>query len=163
MIALIIFVGAVLMTFLIVALVEWDFSRRGTKLKFKNFKEFYEVNPERWGLNEGNVLCRKANYKYDGDAFYFGFIDYIKYMMWKRKIDRGIKLKEDNAATARMLKAVKADIKASKEAEAKQTLEAWRTWLRNIDPKDCDRVVAEILMELKEIELGKWKLTQRRS
>ena len=156
MIALIIIVGAVLMTFLIVTLVEWDFSRRGTKLKFKNFKEFYEVNPERWGLNEGNVLCRKANCKYDGDTFYFGFLDYIKYVMWKRKIDHRAKSKEDNAATARMLEAVKSDIKASKEAEAKQRLEVWRTWLRNIDQKDCDdRAVAEILMELKEIELGK--------
>lgn len=145
---LMIVVGAVLITLLVAARTNWDFSRSGTKLKFKNFKEFYEVNPERWGLNEGNVWCRPA-----GDTFYFGFIDYIKYVIWKDKIDRGIKSKADNEATARMLKAVKADIKASKEAEEKRILEAWRTLLRNVDTKHYDRAVAEILMDLKKLEL----------
>ena len=137
---------------LIVLLINWASVRVGAKLKFKRFKEFYQVNPKRWDIDDVYIRCYRLDDDKKFDYFYFGLIDFVKYVMWRRKIQCSAKSKEDNAATARMLEAVKADIKASKEAEEKRILEAWRTWLRNVDTKHYDRAITKIIEDLKNLE-----------
>ena len=104
------------------------------KIKFKAFERFYSINPDRWELEDGCVICRIYNDKekqygglfhnYTKEWFRFGFMDYQKYKKFKRKIERN-KFKEKNMQiTSRMLKAVREDIENMESLAQKQQSEA---------------------------------------
>lgn len=142
--------AGILFATLILLFVDWMFDADGAKIKFKNFKEFYEVNPERWEIYDGHVACKRVKRSLYVDHFHFSFIDWIKYKIWRRGIERREKKQSDSKATARMLESVKADIQAAKEAEAKQKQEAMEKWLRSFDHE----VVDNIILKLKELEVN---------
>lgn len=111
-----------------------DDSPDAAKIKFKAFERFYSINPDRWELEDGCVICRIYNdkkkpydglfYNYTKDWFRFGFIDYYRYKKFKRKIERN-KVKEKNIQIAsRMLKAVREDIENMESLAQKQQSEA---------------------------------------
>lgn len=59
------------------------------KIKFKAFKKFYSINPERWKLHAASVTCKIVNeskssyrglfYEYEKEEFRFSFWDYLRY------------------------------------------------------------------------------------
>ena len=124
------FIASIFLFWLFIAwLFTPSISDRDATIKFKAFKQFYSINPDRWEPNEFYVTCiikdRDKNSwlswprKQD---FYFGFIDYQKYKRFYRKIKQDkydvIKMK----ATAEMLSVVKEDI-ANMENLAQQQKE----------------------------------------
>lgn len=90
------------------------------KIKFDSFIKFYNVNPKSWYLADGYVsyiTSRCSSYKLgysmekkDFD-FCFSFIDYIRYQIWKKQIEK-IKQDKKNAEDyLTALKYIEADIK----------------------------------------------------
>ena len=83
-----------LFVILICTLCDWSWGKSYAKnvIKFKTFKSFYIINPDRWDLRDDWVLFYKSCTSYGsyyGDyAFRFNYIDYIQYKIWKRKIDK---------------------------------------------------------------------------
>lgn len=98
---------------LILWLCSWSESKHGAKIKFKSFKMFYNLNPERWILRHYYVVCiTKIAYgmNFGEDYFYFGPIDFLRYGMWMCENERHKKQANKAEMTARMLAAVKQDI-----------------------------------------------------
>ena len=116
-IALIIFIGIIVVlsfcVFMIYLTIEYFTKKCGTKLKFKSFKRFYNINPNRWDLYDGFVVC-KCNinsWHITKECFYFGIVDYIRYKFWRRNLDKRDKEKAHAQSTARMINSVREDIK----------------------------------------------------
>ena len=108
---------------LIVSLISWCDDCLGitNKIKFKSFKSFYNVNPSRWDLKSGYVICEDPK-KYHGILFKFNYFDwwrYQKFLIDQIEIEKNAK---SNTDYARMIELVKSDI-ASLEAQAKAEYE----------------------------------------
>lgn len=124
---IIIFGGMILLSAILVSIACWADSIGNTpKIKFKSFKNFYELNPDRWRLHDDTVGC-KIDFKSMGnfnicindDKFHFGFIDFYRYKLWKNNLDKRKENKRKAQITASMVAAVKQDI-ASNEQKAQQ-------------------------------------------
>ena len=117
-IALIIFIGIlVVLSFcvsMIYLIIEYFTEKCGAKLKFKSFKRFYNINPDRWDLDDASVACKcKCNtnsWNVTKEYFYFGIVDHIRYKFWKRNLDKRDKEKAHAQSTARMINSVREDI-----------------------------------------------------
>ena len=64
------------------------------KIKFDTFKGLYHANAESWVLYSDHVEYRY--YEDDGFAssekgFYFGFIDYMRYVKWHEKVENELR------------------------------------------------------------------------
>ena len=89
------------------------------KIKFNSFISFYNINPDRWELNDSTVFFRtkQKSYPYSSDyqytKFKFNLIDTIKYKHWKRqKIKNDIILKNCEEYQ-KVLEIIKQDIQAA--------------------------------------------------
>lgn len=116
MLVIILMFSFMLLFGILVLVLHWsDGLGHGTpRIKFRDFKTFYALNPDRWYLEDDNIKCC-TNGLYD--IFYFGLIDYYRYKLWKRNIEKRKINKTNMEITARMLEAVKEDIKKT-EAKA---------------------------------------------
>jgi hypothetical protein len=104
------------------------------KIKFSAFKKFYSINPERWNLDIGSVVCKIVNeenkayrglfYTYDKERFYFGFLDYIKYKRFCKQIRKDKLNAEHMESTSKMLSMVRKDIDNMEELGRKQQEQA---------------------------------------
>ena len=99
------------------------------KLKFSQFKKFYDINPDRWGLEDTYVSCRLSDY--NGEFFSFGLIDfYFKYKPFLKAINKAEISAEKSKPYLNMIAAVKKDIADFEERNAKDTNskinEIWR-------------------------------------
>lgn len=98
-ICLIIFGGSILITCLVVAfiyfvdlLIDWS-TKKSNKLKIKleQFKLFYSMNPNVWELRDDYVIYNvfnKNGYATKSFKFYFPFLDFIKYKIFKKRLDK---------------------------------------------------------------------------
>ena len=109
-----VFLLSISITAFLVLVIIWFISCDTPRIKFRDFKTFYALNPDRWYLEDDNIKCC-TNGLYD--IFYFGLIDYYRYKLWKRNIEKRKINKTNMEITARMLEAVKEDIKKT-EAKA---------------------------------------------
>lgn len=77
------------------------------KLKFKQFKQFYVIAPDKWELSDGYV-------RYYNDAIhsyiYFSQIDSIKYYFWKKSINKLEENKDNNKVFIKTLELIQKDI-----------------------------------------------------
>ena len=99
-ICLIIFGGSILITCLVVAfiyfvdlLIDWSIIKKSNKLKIKlkQFKLFYSMNPNVWELRDDYVIYNvfnKNGYATKSFKFYFPFLDFIKYKIFKKRLDK---------------------------------------------------------------------------
>ncbi len=98
-ICLIIFGGSILITCLVVAfiyfvdlLIDWGIKKSNKlKIKLKQFKLFYSMNPNVWELRDDYVIYNvfnKDGYATKSFKFYFPFLDFIKYKIFKKRLDK---------------------------------------------------------------------------
>ena len=78
------------------------------KIEFKQFVSFYNINPDRWDLNEDAVRCEINNYKYI--ALHFNFFDYYRYKKWRKKINKNSISIKNNEDLSTVIEMVKKDI-----------------------------------------------------
>ena len=86
------------------------------RIKFKDFKKFYELNPKRWRCETDYVICQ-INAEYDCEAFMFNFVDKCKYKLWLRNRNKRDVDQENMKSVQRMLDAVKKDVAKAKVKE----------------------------------------------
>ena len=71
--------------------IDWNIGRSDKlKIKLKQFKRFYNMNPKAWRLKDSYVIYEVFN-GYDGKAtfkFYFPFLDFIRYIIFKKGIEK---------------------------------------------------------------------------
>lgn len=158
MIIFIILMSALFATAFIVMLCVWSVGTwwSDPKIKFEEFKKFYDINNSRWKLDTTYVRC-KINGEYNHVDFRFGFIDFYKYLWWQKQLDKQNKSKSHMEATARMLDAVKKDIENAKSTAQKERDKAIKdlaSILTNVDLKNADRYkIANIIKTLKSAEI----------
>lgn len=126
-----ILMGIIIVCFLF-TFVNWlfDLDVTNNKLKFKQFLSFYNVNPNRWELCDGYVVCRERGNLF-GIRFRFNYIDSIRYLRFCKNKEKRDKLMESNSDYARMIELVKADI-SKLEAQSKAEMEKAAQDIRNI-------------------------------
>ena len=78
------------------------------KIGFKQFVSFYNINPDRWDLQEDVVRCEINNYKYI--ALHFNFFDYCRYKKWRKKINKNSISIKNNEDLSKVIEVVKKDI-----------------------------------------------------
>lgn len=102
--------GLPLTVVLIVLITIWCDAKcpNDVKLKFSSFKKFYELNPSRWVLYGTGVLC--CNDEGGTISTYFGFIDFYRYLLWWKRLDKRKEDKEQAKSLASIVAVVKKDI-----------------------------------------------------
>ena len=91
------------------------------KIKFNSFISFYNINPNRWELNDSTVFFRtkQKSYPYSSDyqytKFKFNLIDTIKYKHWKRQKSKNDKILKDCEEYQKVLEIIKQDIQATQQ------------------------------------------------
>lgn len=90
------------------------------KIKFNNIKNFYSVNPRRWGLQSDYVICYTYGYGRDDINLRFGFIDYYRYKLWHKNIIKHKNEQENSKKMAEVIALVKDDIANAERTVAKQ-------------------------------------------
>lgn len=71
------------------------------KIKFKDFRKYYALAPERWYCHDPYVEYELFNG--GSQCFYFGFVDFYKYLLWKYKIDKTRERKRHDESIHRFL------------------------------------------------------------
>lgn len=105
-------------------IIWWSDSKgNSTKIKFSSFKKFYEVNPYRWSLCDDHVTCRIDN-SFGSISTHFGFIDFYRYKLWRRNLDKRNKEKEHAKDMAIIIANVKKDIENTERVAAQKYKEA---------------------------------------
>ncbi len=117
--------------FLFVTLLSWLDSccTIENRIKFKSFKSFYNINPDRWELCSGYVKCRQGSFKYID--FKFNYWDWYKYNHFHREQKKIKKNMESNKKYAKMIELVKLDI-ANFEAQNQKNIQAAAADIREI-------------------------------
>lgn len=65
-------------------LYDWDnYSRDYIRMKFKTFLSFYVINPDRWRL-----YCDYIEYRPNNTSFGFNLIDWVRYKIWKMRLNK---------------------------------------------------------------------------
>lgn len=94
-----IIIGSILITCLIFAfiyfvdlLIDCGIKKSNKlKIKLKQFKLFYSMNPNVWELRDDYVIYNvfnKDGYATKSFKFYFPFLDFIKYKIFKKRLDK---------------------------------------------------------------------------
>ena len=78
------------------------------KIRFKQFVSFYNINPDRWDLNEDAVRCEINDYGYI--ALHFNLFDYYRYKKWRKKINKNSIFIKNNEDLSKVIEMVKKDI-----------------------------------------------------
>ena len=78
------------------------------KIRFKQFVSFYNINPDRWNLNEDAVRCGINDYGYI--ALHFNLFDYYRYKKWRKKINKNNISAMTNEELSKVIEVVKKDI-----------------------------------------------------
>lgn len=94
-------------------------------ISFADFKTFYAINPERWSLHDGYVMCDidDVNYRckcgFPSVCVQFRFLDRIRYNRFRKRLERQERNQEyagrKSKATLAVLNAVQSDIASLKE------------------------------------------------
>ena len=102
-------------------------------IKFKTFVSFYNINQDRWELDDSNVVFIKERYYCVSDRIFykFHFIDYYRYIHWHKKLIKQKKLQKEMNDMNEMIRIVKSDI-AKLEAESQANMQSAAKSIRDI-------------------------------
>lgn len=99
--------------------VEYIFTPKNMpKIKFKSFRSFYALNPDRWDLYDEYVECKTRIVEKYGPSFgcvsrqgfRFGLINLYRYKLWYKRTEDREREMDYIEQTSAMLKAVKQDL-----------------------------------------------------
>lgn len=87
-------------------------------IKFNSFVSFYNINPDRWSLNDDSVdFIKEKHFGYSYYIYYkFHLIDFYRYKHWHKKLIKQEKLQKEINNMNEMIRIVKSDL-AKFEAE----------------------------------------------
>ena len=102
-------------------------------IKFNSFISFYNINPDRWRLNDDSVdFVKKRIYcSYDYIYYKFHFIDFYRYKHWHKKLIKQKRLQKEMNDMNEMIRIVKSDI-AKLEAESQANMQSAAKSIRDI-------------------------------
>lgn len=102
-------------------------------IKFKTFVSFYNINPDRWKLDDSNVVFIKERYCCVSDRIFykFHFIDFYRYKHWHKKLIKQKRLQKEMNDMNEMIRIVKSDI-AKLEAESQVNMQSAAKSIRDI-------------------------------
>ena len=126
MIGVVVFVVFALCIVSLLWVVPWSCSSTFCigKIKFDTFKGLYHANAKSWVLYSDHVA-----YRYYKDCsekgFYFGFIDYMRYVKWHEKVENEIREAKANEDLRVCLEHWQMDIDAYRERVEKE----WKSTL----------------------------------
>lgn len=85
-----ILIAFILFVAYLIWIINWYESRDGctSKIGFQQFLNLYSVAPHKWHLRDGWVGYEKSAFSSSMTAFYFSQIDTIRYILWKRGIEK---------------------------------------------------------------------------
>jgi len=117
--------GIISLIIFLVWIVPWSCSSTYCigKIKYDTFKGLYHANANAWILYSDHVEYR---YHEDGDymsqekGFYFGFIDYMKYVRWHEKIEDEIRKARSNDDLRACIEHWQMDIEEYKKRSEKE-------------------------------------------
>lgn len=81
-------------------------------IKFNSFVSFYNINPDRWSLNDDSVdFVRERHFCYSNYIYYkFYLIDFYRYKHWHKKLIKQEKLQKEINNMNEMIRIVKSDL-----------------------------------------------------
>lgn len=102
-------------------------------IKFKSFLSFYNINPNRWSLEDGYVHFFTSGYYPFGSGicYKFNFIDYYRYLWWHKRQKKREKLKKEMDNVNKMIQIIKKDI-AKLEEENQANMQSAAKNIRDI-------------------------------
>ena len=103
-------------------------------IKFNSFVSFYNINPERWNLDDGSVNFVKERYCCSSNhyIFYkFHFIDFYRYKHWHKKLIKQKRLQKEIHNMNEMIRIINSDI-AKLEAESQANMQSAAKSIREI-------------------------------
>lgn len=87
------------------------------RLKFSQFKKFYDVNPDRWALYDNYVACLQQYGRHE--HFSFNLFDlYFNYKPFLKMVNKNNEKDKDAESYLKMIAAVKQDIANFEERNA---------------------------------------------
>lgn len=92
-------------------------------IKFNSFVSFYNINPDRWRLDDGNVDFVKERSCWSCIYYKFHFIDFYRYNHWHKKLIKQKRLQKEIDNMNEMIRIVKSDI-AKLEAESQANIQS---------------------------------------
>lgn len=130
--ALLFFFGLILISFalawVIIFVCRYISTREDSvgRIGFGTFKALYNANPERWHLWETYVTSKIYEEEEHGDDwiiertsseadYYFSFLDYARYRLWKRRRDKLEQREKNNAVLEKHIQAWREDLAAYAE------------------------------------------------
>lgn len=118
-----------------IMLAKWaiELPRNSQFIKFKSFLSFYNINPDRWSLENDYVEFFKTEYYSYGSAirYKFNFIDYYRYLHWHKRQKKREKLKKEMDNINKMIQIIKKDI-AKLEEENQVNMQSAAKNIRDI-------------------------------
>ena len=110
-------------------------------LKFKTFKKYYRINPDRYNLRENFVIVNSE----DGVICYirFGYFDRIKYRLFANRIANSARDRQTRAYTIDLLEAVQSDIDR-KRKESKECIEKANKILKTLENEGAPDIKLEL-------------------
>ena len=107
-------VGILLLVVILILLVEYLCERpsSGICLKFRDFKKYYYLRPERYSLDTPfpRASSYRTGYLYANTPIRFNIFDYYRYNIWVKRLEKHEKKLEDNEELREFLKCVQDDI-----------------------------------------------------
>ena len=102
-------------------------------IKFNSFVSFYNINPDRWRLNDDSVdFVKKRSYCSSDYIYYkFHFIDFYRYKHWHKKLIKQKRLQKEMNNMNEMIRIIKSDI-AKLEAESQANMQSAAKSIRDI-------------------------------
>lgn len=103
--------------------IDWNIGRSDKlKIKLKQFKRFYNMNPNAWRLKDDYVMYKAFN-EYGSVIksfkFYFPFLDFIRYRILKKGIEKKSAQVEYSESYLEVLEYIKKDIEKFTEQNNK--------------------------------------------
>ena len=105
-------------------LIHWLICRPNDAIyiKFNSFISFYNINPDRWSLNDDRVdFLKEKHFCYYNYIYHkFHLIDFYRYKHWHKKLIKQEKLQKEINNMNEMIRIVKLDLaKFEEENQAK--------------------------------------------
>jgi hypothetical protein len=101
----------VVMAVSIVIIADWYcmLDDKDVRLSFRAFRKFYNVAPEKYHCYYGYIRYQTGRYSHQNIVMKTP-IDYVKYVLWRRKIERRKATAENVKATQKYVDSVRKDI-----------------------------------------------------